>query len=101
MINMSDLHNYGLVRFNKRTGKIDKIMTAIGKGMIKLWGLQNTEKGTACIVVDIDERQIIVEYIGTNNGLPEIHTTPDKFVYELSEELLSVFDEEVAKRTAG
>lgn len=98
---MNDLHNYGLVRFSMKTGKIDTIMTTIGKGMINLWGLQNTGKTQACIVVDIDERQTIVEYIGSAEGFPEVHTIPDEFAYELSEELLAVFDEEVAKRNAG
>lgn len=98
---MSDLHYYGLVRFNKKTMKIDTTMTALGKGMIKLWGLQNTGQGQACIVVDIDERQTIVEYIGTNEGFPEVHSTSNEFDFELSDELLSVFDEEVAKRSAG
>ena len=98
---MSSLHNYGLVRFNQKTGKVDKIMTAIGKGMIKLWGLQNTIKGTACVIVDIDERKVEIEYIGTDSGFPKIHKNESEFVYELPEEVLSVFDEEVLKRSVG
>ena len=39
---MADLHNYGLIRFSKKTGKIDTTMTAIGRGMIQMWALQNT-----------------------------------------------------------
>lgn len=97
---MSELHNYGLVRFNKTTGKIDTFMTAIGKGMIKLWGLQNTGKNMACAVVDIDERQVVVEYVGTDTGFPQIHKNKDEFVFDLPVQLYDVFDEEVAKRIA-
>ena len=45
---MNKLHNYGLIRFSKKTGKVDTSMTAIGKGVIQLWALQNTTKTKAC-----------------------------------------------------
>lgn len=97
---MAELHNYGLVRFSQKTGKADKIMTAIGKGMIQLWGLQNTGKGNVSLVVDIDERRVVAEFIGTDTNFPEVHKKDHEFLYELSEELLSVFDEEITKRSA-
>ena len=93
---MADLHNYGLIRFSKKTGKIDTTMTAIGRGMVQLWALQNTSKTKACVIVDIDERQVFAEYIGTADGFPEIRK--DDFEYELPEELWAIFAEEAAKR---
>ena len=93
---MADLHNYGLIRFSKKTGKIDTTMTAIGRGMIQLWALQNTTKTKACVIVDIDERQVFAEYFGTADGFPEIRK--DDFEYELPEELWAIFTEEAAKR---
>lgn len=97
---MAELHNYGLVRFSKKTGKIDTTMTAIGEGMIQLWALQNTTKTKACVIVDIDERKTVSEYIGTTDGFPEIHKTEEEFAFNLPEELYSIFEEEAQKRTA-
>ena len=95
---MGELHNYGLVRFSKKTGKIDTTMTALGKGLIQMWALQNTTKTKACVIVDIDERRPYAEYVGTADGFPKIRKDPDAFVYDVPEELYGVFDEEVAKR---
>ena len=98
---MSELHNYGLVRFSKKTGKIDTTMTALGKGLIQMWGLQNTTKAKACVIVDIDERRPVVEYVGTDDGFPKIQKDPDEFEFNLPDDLYAIFDEEVAKRAAG
>ena len=98
---MSELHNFGLIRFSKKTGKIDMTMTALGKGMIQLWALQNTPKTKVCVIVNIDERRTVAEYIGTNDGFPEIHKEEDDFEYNLPDELWHFFDEEVAKRTTS
>lgn len=95
---MSDLHNYGLVRFSKKTGKIDTTMTAIGRGMIQLWALQNTTKTKATVIVDIDERTVFSEYIGTADGFPEVRKNPATFEYDLPVELFDILAEEAAKR---
>jgi len=98
---MSNLHNYGLVRFSKKTGQIDTTMTALGKGMIQLWALQNTAKTKACVIVDIDEHKVIAEYVGTASGFPEVRKDPDEFEFNLPEELFAIFSEEAAKRSVG
>ena len=98
---MSELHNYGLIRCSKKTGKIDTTMTAIGKGMIQLWALQNTTKTKVCVIVDIDERCTVAEYVGTDNGFPKIRKYADEFELSVPVELWDVFDEEVAKRAAS
>ena len=97
---MGNLHYYGLARFSKKTGAVDKVMTALGKGLIQLWALQNTTKTKACVIVDIDERRVDSEYVGTADGFPERRTDPDEFEFDMPEELLQVFEEEVAKRKA-
>ena len=97
---MSTLNNCGLVRFSKKTGKIDMTMTGIGSGLLKAWALQNTSKTKATVVVDIDKRCTLQEYIGTEDGFPEIHKTPDEFEFHTPDELWDIFDEEVAKRNA-
>lgn len=98
---MNDLHNYGLVRFSKKTGKIDTTMTAIGRGMIQMWALQNTTKSKACVIVDIDERAVFAEYIGTADGFPEVRKKSETFEFNIPEELFDIFVEEVAKRNDG
>lgn len=98
---MDKLHNYGLARFSKKTGKIDTTMTALGKGVIQLWALQNTTKTKACVIVDIDERKVVSEYIGTEEGFPEWVKNPDEFEFNLPDQLFDIFAEEAAKRAAG
>lgn len=95
---MSELHNYGLIRFSKKTGKIDTTMTAIGRGLIQLWALQNTTKNKATVIVDIDERKVFSEYVGTEDGFPEIRKDPETFEYDLPDELFDILAEEAAKR---
>ncbi len=97
---MDELHNYGLIRFSKKTGKIDTTMTAIGCGLLRLWGLQNTTKTKAAVIVDIDERRTVTEYIGSADGFPEIREKADDFEYNIPDELYTIFQEEAAKRAA-
>lgn len=95
---MNELHNYGLARFSKRTGKIDTVMVGLGQGLIKLWALQNTLETKACVVVDIDERKVVFETVGIDGGFPKIHDKPEAFEYDLPEGIFDVFDDEVYKR---
>lgn len=95
---MSELHNYGLIRFSKKTGKIDTTVTALGRGMIQLWALQNTTKTKATVIVDIDEREVIAEYIGTEDGFPEVRKNAESFEFEMPDELFDILAEEAAKR---
>ena len=95
---MSELHNYGLIRFSKKTGKIDTTMTALGRGVIQLWALQNTTKTKASVIVDIDEGVVFAEYVGTADGFPEVRKDPTTFEYELPYELFDILVEEAAKR---
>ena len=97
---MNELHNYGLIRFSKKTGKIDTSMTAIGKGVIQLWALQNTTKTKACVIVDIDERRAVSEYVGTADGFPDIRKNQEDFEYDIPEELYDILAEEAKKREA-
>ena len=94
---MTELHHYGLVRFSKKTGKIDTTMTALGKGLIQLWALQNTTKSKATVIVDIDERKISSEYFGTADGFPEIHKTEEEFKIHCPDDLFDFFAKELRK----
>lgn len=88
---MDKLHHYGLVRFSKKTGKIDKTLTALGKGMIQLWALQNTTKTKACVLVDIDDRVVISEFCGTADGFPNIRKDPADFEFDLPNGFWDIF----------
>lgn len=95
---MKELHWYGLIRFSKRTGKIDMTMTGHGKGMLELWALQNTTKSKACVIVDIDTKETVIEYIGASD-FPEVRKSD--FEYALPLGLLEIFEDEVRKRTSS
>lgn len=95
---MDKMHNYGLARFDKESGKINTSMTAIGRGVIQLWALQNTRENEACVIVDVDERMVFAEYVGADDGLPDVRKNPEDFEYELPNELYDIFEKEVAKR---
>ena len=91
---MRELHKYGLIRLNKTTGKIDTTMTALGRGMIQVWALQNTLNTKATVIVDIAERKVFAEYIGTEDGFPEIRKDPETFEYNIPDELFDILAEE-------
>ena len=98
---MSELHKYGLVRFSKKTGKIDTTMTALGQGLLQLWAIQYTPKTKATAIVDIDERRTVTEYVGSADGFPETHDTAETFVYTIPDELYAVFEEEADEQAAS
>ena len=95
---MSELHNYGLIRFSKKTGKIDTTLTALGKGMIQLWALQNTPKTKACVIVDIDEAKPLAEYVGTADGFPKVHKNIEDFEFNLPDKLFDFFKDEIKEK---
>ncbi len=92
------LHKYGLIRFSKKTGKIDTTMTAIGRGLIQMWALNNTPQTKACVIVDLDTREVFAEYDGAPGGFPEIRKSPDDLIYEVPAELVNILIAEEAKR---
>jgi len=69
---MEDIKKYGLVRYSKKTGRVDKAMTALGCGLLQLWGLQNTTKTKETIVFELDTGLIRARYSGTADGFPKV-----------------------------
>ena len=88
------MNRYGLIRFNKKTEVINKSMVAWGKGVIQLWALQNTPKTMVSIIINLDERKVHAEYIGTPGGFPIIHKNEEEFEYNVPEELYDVMSED-------
>lgn len=91
---MDELHDYGLIRFSKKTGKVDTTMTALGRGVIQLWALQNTTASKASIIVDITEHRPFAEYVGNASGFPCICKEPTKMQFNIPEQLYGEFTKE-------
>lgn len=66
------LKQFGLIRATKRTGKVDTALTAMGKALLQLWGLQNTTKSKMTMVFELDTGQIVARYTGTADGFPKV-----------------------------
>lgn len=62
---------YGLVRYSKKTGKVDTAITGLGKGLLQIWALQNTTSTKQTTIFELDTGIISSEYIGTKDGFPK------------------------------
>ena len=62
-----ELVTYCLVRFARKSGKIDTTMEGIGSGMLRLWALQNTTKTKDTIIFEKDTGRVCWYYEGTGN----------------------------------
>lgn len=93
---MGELHKHILVRFSKKTGKIDTTLEGISSGMLQLWALQNTPKTKACIIVDMDEREVKCEYIGSTSGFPRVNKTAEQFEFNLPDEFFDTINQEIS-----
>lgn len=61
------MEEYYLVRFSKKTGKIDTTMSGVSKGMLGMWALQNTTKTKDTIVFNATTGEIDKYYEGTGD----------------------------------
>ena len=66
------LQKHALLRFSKKTGKIDTTMTGLGTGMMKLWALQNTTSSKMCFIVNLETGLIVYQTTGTKDGFPDV-----------------------------
>jgi hypothetical protein len=67
-----ELKTYCLVRFSRKTGKIDTTLKGISSGMLRLWALQNTTKSKDTIIFEKDTGNVCWYYEGTGH-FPEIY----------------------------
>ena len=67
MENNNVLKRYFLVRFNRRTGKIDTSMNAWGNALLRLWALQNTTAKSKDTIVFDEDGWIHTYYEGTGD----------------------------------
>ena len=65
---MDELKTYCLMRFSRRTGKIDTTLEGLGCGMLRLWALQNTTaKSKDTIIFEKDTGIVCWYYTGTGD----------------------------------
>lgn len=71
--------------FNKRGGKVVRIVEGTGRGMIGFWALRNTTKGRASVLT-LDDHQIERVYVGRDGGCPEVkHIDKTDFVLNMDD----------------
>lgn len=72
---MAELKTYCLVRFARKSGKIDMTLEGLGSGMLRVWALQNTAKTKDTIIFEKDTGRVCWYYEGTTSGFPHIEDT--------------------------
>lgn len=68
---MTELKTCYLVRFNRKTGKIDTTMQALGNALLQMWALQNTTAKTKDTIIFDEDGEVITYYEGTGD-FPDI-----------------------------
>lgn len=61
------MKRFYLVRFSRKSGKIDTTLTGLGKGMLELWGLQNTTAKTKDTIIFDEDGEVVMYYEGTGD----------------------------------
>lgn len=89
-----ELKTHYLVRFTRRTGKIDKTLVGLGNGLMRLWALQNTTKTKDTII--FDEDGIVHYYFEGTEDFPDV-TDYDKLVEETGYHHIDEFCEGLLK----
>ena len=98
-----EMKRYFLVRFNRRSGKIDKTINAYGHALLSLWALQNTTAKSKDTIIFDEDGWVHSYYEGTGD-FPKItdyhkkyeelgHVHIDTFAEGLLEACLAGWDE--------
>ena len=66
------LKTYYLVRFNRRTGKIDTSMEALGCALLRLWALNNTTKTSQVTFIFDEDGFLDWTFSGKTNDFPTV-----------------------------
>lgn len=69
---MRDLEVNVLIRASKKTGKVDKVITGLGAGLLKMWALNNTTKTKRTLIFVRDTGDCIFCAEGKENDFPNI-----------------------------
>lgn len=74
---MENLKIYVLFRSSKKTGKVDKTITAAGRALLELWALQNTTSSKVCMIFERDTGKLVYSTYGTKDGFPKVKDARD------------------------
>lgn len=87
------LDEYALVRFSRKSGKIDTVMTATGNAMLRLWALQNCPKSKDIIIFHKTRGDVVWYLEGQTNDMPKVYDKDQPNVEEFCPGLLAAVNE--------
>ena len=70
MANADCIKRHFLVRFTRKSGKIDTTMSGLGNALMRMWAMQNTTKSKDTII--FDEDGLIKFYFEGTGDFPKI-----------------------------
>lgn len=68
-----EIKTYCLVRFARKSGKIDTTLEGVGSGLLRMWALQNTTKTKDTIIFEKNTGYVCWYYEGTGD-FPKIES---------------------------
>lgn len=84
-----DINKHFLVRFSKKTGKIDTTIEGLGTALLKLWALNNTTPTKECLILNC-YGQVLFHTVGKKNDFPDVLEPENEHINEYCEGLLEV-----------
>ena len=61
------METFVLVRFTRRTGKIDTTIECLGSARLKMWALHNTTKSKDSIIFNKETGNVVIYVTGTGD----------------------------------
>ena len=82
------LQKHILVRYSKKTGKIDTTMEGLGNAMMRLWAMNNTTSSKEVLIFNKETGEVVFHTIGKKNDFPTIEDKDLGHINEYCEGLL-------------
>ena len=90
------IERHGLIRANKRTGKIDKALTAHGCPMLQIWAIHNTTSTKDSYVFNLETGDVVMVCTGVKgSNFPEVQKNPTLNIEDICPGILLEMNEEV------
>ena len=88
------METYVCMRFNRRTGKIDKTLEGIGCGMLELWALENTTAKSKDTIIFSKVTGDVVMYCEGTGTFPKVEKSGLGNIEDYCPGLLAALQEE-------